>query len=60
MRYSKRLDKLEDNTLDKKEDAPDSLGELYAKEDNPETDMAKAMDMLYNPERSCKNPNDAI
>jgi hypothetical protein len=56
----RRVEKIEASTMDKKEDAPDSLGELYAEEDDPESDMHKAMEALYNPNRSTVDPNKAI
>jgi len=51
---SNRLEKIEDRTLNTKEDAPDNLKDLYAKEDNPESDMAKELDALYDPEHKPK------
>lgn len=56
----RRIEKLEDKTLNKNEDVPDNLGGIYEREDDPETDTAKALDQLYNPDRGTKNPNDAV
>jgi len=56
----RRVEKIEDKTLNTKEDAPDNLKDLYAKEDDPESDMHKAKEALYDPHRGTKNPNDAI
>ncbi|MCW9708093.1 hypothetical protein [Fodinibius salsisoli] len=58
--HERRIEKLEDKTMNTRPDAPDNLGDLYATEDDPKSEMSKALDALYNPNRGTKNPNDAI
>lgn len=58
--HKHRIRKLEDETMNKREDVPEGLQEIYAQEDDPQSDMSKAMEALYNPNRGTQNPNDSI
>lgn len=56
----KRIDKIESETMNEREDVPDNLQGIYDKEQDPDSDMYKAMQALYDPHRGTRNPNDAI
>lgn len=56
----RRVKKLESETLNHSEDVPKNIPEIYALEDNPETETAMGLEQLYNPNRNIRNPNKAI